>query len=513
MQALSNLEALRITLGPCDSGFLGSYWTAHGNAAFQALSAHCGRLQKLLLGTSHVTADGLRGLSCMQRLRHVELHVPGGSVRRPASLAAWLEHLPAQQLTQLVLEPLAGRAAGKVLDLGVASIGQLSRFICLQHLEVSCGTDMTSSVLAPLTALTHLSLSEVDLAVQPSAAAAAAAGAHLLGLQPQLQLQPQQQPQQQQLQPQGSVAMLAVLPCLQELRVLQLSPGLLPVPHAPVEQYSSLTASPHLTLLNLYNCQLPAGVARAMFPAGSSLPALKSLRLPQPAARNSSSSSSLLSSSTDGFGGFPFMSRGAAAALRAARDSSSSAGCSSTDRSGGLPFGPGSLDRLAGCCPNLAQLWLTAAVSADADLAPLRQLTALTELQLGGAVVDDGVSKQVLSGLSQLQRLDLVQCPRFTDAGLAYLTALTELTSLQIRDCGLSHCTAGLGQVLYMCRRQEGSCSGTPVWERLRQQCSNSRDCLLVMLQQRDEQLAAARAALVAAEARAARAAAVDGSM
>jgi hypothetical protein len=114
MQALSNLEALRITLGPCDSGFLGSYWTAHGNAAFQALSAHCGRLQKLLLGTSHVTSDGLRGLSCMQRLRHVELHVPGGSVRRPASLAAWLEHLPAQQLTQLVLEPLAGRAAGEL---------------------------------------------------------------------------------------------------------------------------------------------------------------------------------------------------------------------------------------------------------------------------------------------------------------------------------------------------------------------------------------------------------------
>jgi hypothetical protein len=130
------------------------------------------------------------------------------------------------------------------------------------------------------------------------------------------------------------------------------------------------------------------------------------------------------------------MSRGAAAALRAARDSSSSAGAggSSTDRSGGLPFGPGSLDRLAGCCPNLAQLWLTAAVSADTDVAPLRQLTALTELQLGGAVVDDAVSKQVLSGLSQLQRLDLVQCPRFTDAGLAYLTALTELTSLQVRE-------------------------------------------------------------------------------
>jgi hypothetical protein len=54
--------------------------------------------------------------------------------------------------------------------------------------------------------------------------------------------------------------MLAVLPFLQELRALQLSPGLLPAPHAPLEQYSALTASSHLTLLSLYHCQLPAGV-------------------------------------------------------------------------------------------------------------------------------------------------------------------------------------------------------------------------------------------------------------
>lgn len=179
-----------------------------------------------------------------------------------------------------------------------------------------------------------------------------------------------------------------------------------------------------------------------MFPRASSLPALKSVRLPQPAAR---------SSSADGLDGrSPFMSSGAAAALRAARDSSSSAGTggssSSAGGAGGPPFGPGSLDNLAACCPHLAQLWLTAAVSTGVDLAPLRQLTALTELQLGGAVVDDAASKQVLCGLSQLQRLDLVQCPRFTDAGLAYLTALTELTSLQVRMVG-----PGQGVVLTWC--------------------------------------------------------------
>lgn len=37
------------------------------------------------------------------------LHTPGVSPRRPVSLARWLEHLPAQQLTQLVLKPLACR--------------------------------------------------------------------------------------------------------------------------------------------------------------------------------------------------------------------------------------------------------------------------------------------------------------------------------------------------------------------------------------------------------------------
>lgn len=67
---------------------------------------------------------------------------------------------------------------------------------------------------------------------------------------------------QQQQQQQGSAAMLAVLPCLQELRVLQLSPGLLPAPHAPLDQYSALTASSYLMLLSLYHCQLPAGVCR-----------------------------------------------------------------------------------------------------------------------------------------------------------------------------------------------------------------------------------------------------------
>lgn len=45
------------------------------------------------------------------------------------------------------------------------------------------------------------------------------------------------------------------------------------------------------------------------------------------------------------------------------------------------------------------------------------------------------------------------------------------------------------------------SAATPPVCERLRQQCTNSRECLLVMLKQRDAQLAAATAALAAAQA------------
>jgi hypothetical protein len=182
----------------------------------------------------------------------------------------------------------------------------------------------------------------------------------------------------------------------------------------------------------------PAGAASAMFPTGRSLPDLTSIRMPQPPASQRPCATDTLAPRS------PFLSSAAAAALRAARDSSTAGSSSSSTSSsagvGGVSFGPGSVASLAACCPNLGQLWLTAAVAADVDFAPLRQLGSLTELQLGGGVVDDGVSERVLSGLSQLQRLDLVQCPRFSDAGLVYLTALTGLTSLQVGEAPYWSC-------------------------------------------------------------------------
>lgn len=60
LQLLGSLEVLRITLGPRDSEFVGSYLARAGDAAFQALCSQCTRLRKLLLGTAYVTPEGLK---------------------------------------------------------------------------------------------------------------------------------------------------------------------------------------------------------------------------------------------------------------------------------------------------------------------------------------------------------------------------------------------------------------------------------------------------------------------
>ena len=80
----------------------------------------------------------------------------------------------------------------------------------------------------------------------------------------------------------------------------------------------------------------------------------------------------------------------------------------------------------------MLSLLLTGAVGPGVDLSPLEKLTGLTELQLGGLVVDDAVCEGLLARLTQLRRLDLTQCPRLSDGGLVCLTALTALTSLQV---------------------------------------------------------------------------------
>lgn len=69
---------------------------------------------------------------------------------------------------------------------------------------------------------------------------------------------------------------------------------------------------------------------------------------------------------------------------------------------------------------------------------PLLQLTALSDLCIGGEVVNDDVVIDVLSQLSSLRTLHVINARAITDRGLLALTALRQLTWLAVGGCGIS---------------------------------------------------------------------------
>jgi hypothetical protein len=101
---------------------------------------------------------------------------------------------------------------------------------------------------------------------------------------------------------------------------------------------------------------------------------------------------------------------------------------------GCVPFDASGIARLVDCCPALVDVEF--ATSADASLAPLQSLTALTRLDIGP--ISLASVSFALAGLSQLHSLHLsVAVPHAPVGGtppvlqhLVPLTALTSLTSL-----------------------------------------------------------------------------------
>ncbi len=103
--------------------------------------------------------------------------------------------------------------------------------------------------------------------------------------------------------------------------------------------------------------------------------------------------------------------------------------------------------------PNVVSLNLSGCEEiTDAGLAHLKELTQLTDLNLVWChlITDAGLAH--LARLTQLTSLNLFGCALITDAGLAHLARLTQLTDLNlvwchlITDAGLAH-LAGLAQL------------------------------------------------------------------
>jgi hypothetical protein len=96
------------------------------------------------------------------------------------------------------------------------------------------------------------------------------------------------------------------------------------------------------------------------------------------------------------------------------------------------------LDKTVRCCPGLERLSIPGLVLQGVSMMLLLQLTTLSDLCIGGRVVDDDVAHIVLAQLTKLQRLEVYCAPDFSDEGLLALTALRQLTQLLVGRCGTS---------------------------------------------------------------------------
>jgi hypothetical protein len=71
-------------------------------------------------------------------------------------------------------------------------------------------------------------------------------------------------------------------------------------------------------------------------------------------------------------------------------------------------------------------------------MSPLTALTALTELCVGGRVVNDCVASSVLAKMTGLEFLRIYHAPQLTDKGLLALSSLRQLEQLAAWKCGFS---------------------------------------------------------------------------
>jgi hypothetical protein len=146
---------------------------------------------------------------------------------------------------------------------------------------------------------------------------------------------------------------------------------------APAAAYSALTASSKLAFLGVPCCVLPEGAWQHVFPAGRRLPQLRELH-----------------------------------ALHAPDMSASDAA------------------RLAACCPSLESL--EAELQPGADLQPLVQMSALTQLVISG--VTDTTATGFQHATPRLRALTINPPHAFTHEALWHLVPLRQLTALFVES-------------------------------------------------------------------------------
>jgi hypothetical protein len=162
---------------------------------------------------------------------------------------------------------------------------------------------------------------------------------------------------------------LAVLPELQQLRHLSLTnfQG-----ETAAADYAAVTASSHLTALQLCRCNVPPAAEQYLFPAGRLLPHLRKLDV----------SNCGFVTEIDSQGRVEWW------------EFETYAGRIQPDCAE-------SVSRFVACCPQLEELGglVVAAGVAAADLQPLLQLTALTSLSVSGVGWTDEVVEHILAKL------------------------------------------------------------------------------------------------------------------
>jgi hypothetical protein len=205
--------------------------------------------------------------------------------------------------------------------------------------------------------------------------------------------------------------LLAVMPALSKLESLVIgntAEGVQPLPASEVARYSALLPpSQELTQLELTwdegGSMLAPDCGQYVFEAGRQLPKLTELTLGLP------------SDSWDRVGDD-----------LAIAELVEDMGCC---------VGPGDVARLVECCPALKSLEVPGLVQPGVDMGPLTALTALTDLFVGGEVVDDGVASSVLAKMTGLEGLRIYHAPQLTDEGLLALSSLKQLEQLAAWNC------------------------------------------------------------------------------